>query len=190
MSANRQVIWQRLDTGGPGLEHLQLGRGWVSGSVIGRAEGSPFSLRYRIEVDAQGHPSACELRVSGRSSLALTRSAAGVWFGNGQEWSDLSGCTDLDLNITPYTATLALRRLRLRPGQSGEVLAARIEVPSLSRQVVRQRYTCLTLTRYRSEDLAGDSSTELSVDEDLFVRYWPGRFELIEGHWNRIEHME
>jgi uncharacterized protein len=190
VSANRQAMWQRLDSGGPGLEHLQLGRGWVSSSVIGRADGLPFSLRYRIETDTQGHPSACELRVSGRASLALTRSAAGVWSGNAQEWRDLAGCTDLDLNITPYTATLALRRLRLRPGQSGEVLAARIQVPELTRQVAVQRYTCLSLTTYQFENLSDGESSTFGVDEDLFVRHWPGRFELIEGHWNRIEYME
>ncbi|AWN24190.1 hypothetical protein DKM44_13910 [Deinococcus irradiatisoli] len=177
MAARRQVMWQGSDERAPGLEHLLVGQGWASSTVIGLAAGAPFTLRYRLEVDETGRLLTGMLRISGAASLTLTRASSGRWQGNGgEELRDLSGCTDLDLGVTPYTNTLALRRLRLHPGQSGEVLAAVIEIPSFTRRVVRQRYTRLGPHTYQYENLGGGYSTELSVDDELFVREYPGLF--------------
>ncbi len=157
-----------------------VGQGWVSSTVIAQAAGVPFTLRYRLEVGSDGALVAGMLRISGAASLTLTRAASGRWQGNGgEDLRDLSGCTDLDLSVTPSTNTLALRRLQLRPGQSGEVLAAVIEVPSLTRRVVRQRYTRLGPHTYQFENLGGGYSTELTVDDELFVRESPGLFKQV-----------
>ena len=187
MAARRHLLWQRQPEAGPGpqpgLEHLLVGQGWASSTVIGVAGHQPFTLRYRLEVGAESFLVAGMLRVSGQASLTLTRTSAGRWQGNnGEELRDLSGCTDLDLGVTPYTKTLALRRLKLRPGQSGELLAALIEVPTLTRRVVRQRYTRLGPHTYRYENLSGGYSADLTVDDELFVRDDPGQFTLIENH--------
>lgn len=170
-------MWQGLDEQNLSLEHLLMGQGWGSGTVIGKAQGEPFTLRYRVEVDGSGSVVAAVLRLSGQASLTLTRSASGRWQGNGgEELRDLSGCTDLDLSVTPYTNTLALRRLNLRPGESGEILAVVVEVPSLTRRVMRQRYTRLGPHTYRYENLGAGFSTELTVDDELLVREYPGLF--------------
>ncbi|TSA83874.1 transcriptional regulator [Deinococcus detaillensis] len=177
MTARQHVMWQSLDEQKLGLEHLLTGQGWASGTVIGKAPEGPFTLRYRLEVDGKGSLVAAVLRLSGQASLTLTRSASGRWHGNGgEELSDLSGCTDLDLNVTPYTNTLALRRLDLHPGEAGEILAVVVEVPSLTRRVTRQRYTRLGPHTYRYENLGAGFSTELKVDDDLLVREYPGLF--------------
>ena len=189
MAARRHLLWQhqsgRVPSAGQtdrlGLEHLLIGQDWASSTVIGVAGGTPFTLRYRLEVGADGFVRAGVLRVSGQASLTLSRTSAGRWQGNnGEEMRDLSGCTDLDLSISPYTNTLALRRLKLRPGQSGEVLAALIEVPTLTRRVVRQRYTRLGPHTYRFENLSNGHSADLTVDDELFVREYPGQFRLVE----------
>ena len=65
-----------------------------------------------------------------------------------------AGCTDLDLSVSPYPNTLALRRLKLRPGQSSELLAA------LTRRVVWQRRP--------------------DGGQRFFVRKYPGQFSLID----------
>lgn len=187
MAAHRQLLWQR-QTGAelgpqpgpqpgfqpklqPGLEHLLVGQGWASGTVIGLAGNQPFTLLYRLEVGAEGFLVAGMRRVSGQASLTLSRTLSSRWQGNnGEELRDLSGCTDLDLSMTPYTKTLALRRLKLLPGQSGELLAALIEVPTLTRRAVRQRYTRLGPHTYRYENLSSGDGAELTVDDELFVR--------------------
>ena len=182
MAVQQHLMWQNLEA--PGLEHVLVGQGWASSTVIGKTQQQqPFTLRYRIEVDRQGVVSACVLRVSGAASLTLTRSAGGRWQGNGgEDLSDLSGCSDLDLSATPYTNSLALRRLSLRPGQSGEVLAAWIDVPSLRREVSRQRYTRVGQRTYQFERLSGHASgysAELKVDDELMVVEYPGAFQRV-----------
>jgi len=189
MAARRHLLWQHQSgqtrsSGQPhplGLEHLLTGQDWASSTVIGVAGGVPFTLRYRLEVGVDGFVRAGVLRVSGQASLTLSRTSAGRWQGNnGEELRDLSGCTDLDLSVSPYTNTLALRRLKLRPGQSGELLTALIEVPTLTRRVVRQRYTRLGPHTYRYENLSSGYSADLTVDDELFVREYPGQFTLID----------
>lgn len=181
MAVQQHLMWQNLKA--PGLEHVLVGQGWASSTVIGKTQQQPFTLRYRIEVDRQGVISACVLRVSGAASLTLTRSAGGRWQGNGgEDLSDLSGCSDLNLSATPYTNSLALRRLSLRPGQSGEVLAAWINVPSLRREVSRQRYTRVGQRTYQFERLSGHASgysAELKVDDELMVLEYPGSFQRV-----------
>jgi hypothetical protein len=41
----------------------------------------------------------------------------------------LGGAIDIDISITPFTNTLAIRRLNLRRGQSEEIIAVYIRVP-------------------------------------------------------------
>ncbi|GAA4008170.1 hypothetical protein GCM10022631_20200 [Deinococcus rubellus] len=69
----------------------------------------------------------------------------------------------------------------MRPGQFGELLAALIEVPTLTRRVMRQRYTRLGPHTYRYENLSGGNSTDLTVDDAPYVRDDPGEFTLIEN---------
>jgi hypothetical protein len=178
---------------GPGLEHLHIAQddrdGVVADSVIvGIEEGKPFRARYVVRCDARWRVRAVHLDPlddTGRQ-VDLSADGEGRWTDpEGDPVSLLDGCLDVDISATPFTNTLPIRRLALRPGQSVELAVAYIAVPSLEVSRDPQRYTCLDPGpaggRYRYESLDSPFTAELPVGPDglvldypeLFRRVWP-----------------
>lgn len=190
----REVMWVPWE--GPGLEHLRLRQDQsgilADGIVIGLHAGRPFRFGYRIRCDARWR--ALEVTVGLLSprevELALVSDGQGRWATpDGQGVSAIQGAIDVDVSATPFTNTLPIRRLGLKPGQSAELSVAYIAVPELRLETARQRYTCLESRqdggRYRYESPARGFSAELVVDREglvidypgLFRRVWPGLSE-------------
>ena len=178
---------------GPGLEHLRLvtsdGGVVANGMVIGLEAGRPFRIGHEIRCD--GRWGVRELRVAAPDSeqpvLELLADGEGHWKrGGGEPVPELDGCIDVDISATPFTNTLPIRRLRLKPGESEELMVTYIRVPELLVGPERQRYECLQAQAdgglYRFEALPSGFTAELPVDAKglvidypgLFRRAWPG----------------
>ena len=186
----REVMWTPAD--GPGCEHLRLAAcpqaPFAEGLVIGVAGGRPFGLRYGVWCDEGWR--AREVRLAVLSpvprELILRADGSGRWrAGDGDPLPALDGCVDVDVSATPFTNTLPIRRLGLRPGESAEIAVAYVDVPALTVEAVRQRYTCLETGpaggRYRFESLPYAAlpegfCAELTVDGDGLVVDYPGLF--------------
>ncbi|WP_293910631.1 putative glycolipid-binding domain-containing protein [Deinococcus sp.] len=165
------LLWRSLNPDAPTLEHLRLLR-WsrAEGTVVGRQGGHAFALKYELDLGDDGCPTILDLQVAGGAAMTIYRSKSGVWSSaSGHRLSKLEHCTDLDLRVTPITNTLALRRLKLGVGQSGDLLAAWVNVPDLSLRAVRQRYTRTAEQTYRYKNLESGFTSELRVDDDLLV---------------------
>ncbi|HEX5502042.1 MAG TPA: putative glycolipid-binding domain-containing protein, partial [Thermomicrobiales bacterium] len=109
---------------------------------------------------------------------------AGHWTAaDGATPPDLAGCLDVDIRVTPFTNTLPIRRLGLRPGESAELAVAYLALPALAVTRERQRYTCLAAGPdgglYRYESLPGGFRADLSVDADGLVLDYPGLFRRV-----------
>src|SRR5208282_6863483 len=123
--------WQDWDA--RGIEHLVLreaAREIVAESVVvGAANGSVFALRYRIRCDKSWRVRSAEVGVVGeRRKVEIA--GDGEWFdAAGKPIPKLAGAIDIDLSATPFTNTLPIRRLKLRAGQSAEIVAVYILVP-------------------------------------------------------------
>jgi hypothetical protein len=179
----REVIWVPWE--GPGLEHLRLvtsdGGVVANGLVIGLEAGRPFRIGYEIRCDERWR--VREVRAaapdSRRPVLELLADGEGRWQRRGGE-PELDGCIDVDISATPFTNTLPIRRLGLRPGESAEVDVAYVRVPGLLVGPERQRYGCLEVRadsgRYRFEALPSGFTAELPVDADGLVIDYPGLF--------------
>jgi hypothetical protein len=146
------------------------------------AEGRTCGLRY--EVDADGAFRSRRAVVEGfvaRQAVALRAraTAQGRWEIDGRARRDLDGCLDIDLNFTPATNLLAVRRLALRVGDSADAPAAWLEFPSLQFEVLPQSYR-----RISREDYAYAAPTvgyrgNLRVSRVGAVIDYPGLFELV-----------
>lgn len=97
----------------------------------------------------------------------------GSWTNGAEPLPNLRGCEDIDLNISPSTNTLPIRRLGLRIGESAEVSAAWIRFPECVVEPLPQRYTRLAERRYRYESLGSRWTGEFDVDEDGLVVDYP-----------------
>ncbi len=95
---------------------------------------------------------------------------------NGAHRRDLTGCTDIDLPITPFTNSIPIRRLRLDVGDDAEVTAAVVDVETLGVVMIRQRYRRLSPRRFEYSNLDSGFTTTFDVDEYGLVHDYPDEF--------------
>lgn len=187
----QHILWTPWEE--PGLEHLHLIQNnelIVADSVLIGVDGQdPFRAQYEISCDSDWRLRSVHVSLLSRSPQAvhLFTDGKGNWTSEmGEVIPALSGCLDVDISVTPFTNTLPIRRLNLRPGMSSTLNMAYIAAPRLHIEVVEQRYTCLEVTpdgeRYRYESLKnGDSwfTAELLVDSNGLVIDYPGLFRRV-----------
>ncbi len=83
----------------------------------------------------------------------------------------LDEVVDVDLEFSPITNTIPIRRLAPRVGAVIEVTAAWVRFPDLTVEPLRQSYTRLATRRYRYESMTGYVA-EVEVDDlGLVVSY-------------------
>jgi hypothetical protein len=175
------IRWRPVQ--GTGLEHLTLrpeAGGVVAESVvIGERGGKPYGLTYRIECDARWCVRAFRIETTDGRGIAMLSDAAGRWRDpDGKLREEFDGCIDIDLAGTPFTNTLPIRRLGLKP-ESGTVDLHMLYIPFDDFMPIRdgQRYTCLKAGRlYRYEAADRTFAADLPVDEHGLVTDYPTLF--------------
>ena len=180
---NRPIVarWQSWD--GKGIEHLVLREGAreivAESVVVGSADSAAFALRYRIRCDKSWRVRSAEVALIGSDrKIEINGDGKGNWSdASGRRLPKLAGATDIDLSATPFTNSLPIRRLKLRAGQSAEIVTVYILAPALTLATDPQRYTCLEpLKRYRYESIDSDFTREIEVDRRGIVVTYPGLF--------------
>jgi hypothetical protein len=177
----RTVRWSAWDGCEAGLEHVDLspadGGIHMSGVVIGRGGEARFGLAYRLRLDSSWRTRDAHLRTTSGRALHLESNGQGAWTENGRSRPDLQGCIDIDIQATPLTNTLPIRRLAWTAGESLDIRLCYVEVPGLAVLPQDQRYTALTPgSLYRFESLESGFTADLPVDGDGLVLDYPGLF--------------
>ncbi|HSF07028.1 MAG TPA: putative glycolipid-binding domain-containing protein [Methylomirabilota bacterium] len=168
------ILWRRLDQ--PGHESARLGvhqSGWaLSGTAVFAHEQQPCRLDYEVVCDAAWRT------VSGRVAgwvgnrtveIAIAVDAARRWWLNGDECLEVAGSADLDLNFSPSTNLLPIRRLSLAIGAQADVRAAWLRFPGFTLEPLAQVYRRIDVTTYRYESAGGRFTAELLVNTAGFV---------------------
>jgi uncharacterized protein len=175
------LVWAALQF--PGLEHVLTRAdeaGFRADAQLVLAEERPCRVRYLIECDPAWRFTALTMTISdagGDRTLKLTATPDGQWQSDGEPRPDLDGCVDIDINCTPLTNTLPIRRLGWATGTAHDLSVAYVSVPDLTVRPVSQRYTRLAPDVYQYE--SGTFRTELPVDEGGFVLDYP-------VYWSRV----
>src|SRR3989442_7206131 len=113
----RAVLWRRDEP--TGTESFLLSGdddgGWhLEGDIVSLLDQQPAHVRYRIVCDPAWRTLAAEVsleRVGVRRELHMTVRDGGRWGGEGEEDARLPRCTDVDLENSPSTETIPIRRL-------------------------------------------------------------------------------
>jgi hypothetical protein len=172
------ILWRGLDQ--PGHESARLARResgwWLTGTAVFAHEGRPCRLNYQVICDAGWQ--TISGKVEGWAGEKIVEIEISVdpqrrWRLNGAECPEVRGCTDLDLNFSPSTNLLPIRRLRLRVGQGAEVRAAWLRFPGFTLEPLEQHYARIDEAIYRYESAGGKFVTELKVSEAGFVTEYP-----------------
>ena len=174
------VLWR--DSLWGGLERCALdpvpGGFVLQGTAIRPLDGAPLEIRYRVETDAAWLTRAVEVSVAepgGERRLVLSPDGRGSWTVDGAPVPPVEGCLDVDLQFTPATNTLPIRRLELPVGDHADVSACWVRFPELTVERLEQRYTRTGSGTYVYSTPRGFRA-ELEVDPDGLVRrygdYW------------------
>jgi len=172
----REVMWAALED--RGFEHLLLSISATAvnadGIVIRRdTDGSSYRAQYAIECDAAWNVRVVEIA----GKLKLTADGQGHWSdASGNPIPALDGCFDVDILASPFTNTLAIRRLRLDQGAVATIDIVFIDPRDGTFHRSRQRYTRSGAHRYHYASLESGFESELPVDDDGLLIEYPGYF--------------
>jgi uncharacterized protein len=176
----RTIRWSAWDGCEAGLEHLEIrseGGNLVAAGMVLMAGEQPYGLTYRLVTDEAWRVREAILQTTSGQSLHLESDGRGTWRENGAVRADLRDCIDIDIEATPFTNTLPIRRFGLGQGQSADLRLVYIRVPALTAAPGRQRYTALSPgSLYRFESLDNPFTADLPVDTEGFVLDYPGLF--------------
>ncbi len=178
----RTILWRRIDS--PGHEACRLygidDKWRLEGTAVFSHEGRACRLSYLIVCDASWNTMSGT--VSGwvgnnLVNIELLVDGQRRWKMNGVSEAQVDGCVDLDLNFSPSTNLLPIRRLCLEVGQSAEVKAAWLRFPSFALEPFSQVYTRVDETTYRYSSSDGEFVADLTVDDVGFPTVYPGLCE-------------
>lgn len=146
--------------------------GWtLAGTVVRRFQEGVGGVTYRIEVD-QGWKTrkvlVDELLEGVHRSLEV-EVRRGRWRVGGRERDDLRGCLDVDLEASPVTNTLPIKRAMPAVGEVLDVKVAWVRFPSLAVATLEQSYENLGGNRYMYRSRTGFRS-EIELDNFGLVK--------------------
>lgn len=170
MRLDTSILWRRNDnTGHEYARLIEHETQWlVSGVALFEHEGLPCSLGYSIRCDRSWATqyARVEGRVGDRDvNVEITADEARVWRVNGEICPEVAGSIDVDLNFSPSTNLLPIRRLNLEIGQRAEVRAAWLRFPSFRLELLVQSYTRTGAQTYTYESGGGSFVAQLEVAE-------------------------
>lgn len=178
VAPHREVAW----TGPFGDERLRwfdLPDGVALRGLVTDAPGG--RLTYDIEVDARWRTRRATV-ADADGVRRLTSDGDGTWWRDGEPAEDLAGCLDVDIEVTPGTNTLPIRR-----AGDGPVTAAWVRVPGPVIEPLHQSYEADGDGRwtYRSR---GGFVGDIEVDDDGLVRRYHQQHPdgTTTPFWNRV----
>jgi uncharacterized protein len=151
----------------------------INSTIIGSYEGKLYKAEYHIRTNERWQ--TVLLEINSRHSnqvqkLRLEGDGQGNWLQDGKRAEQYNGCIDVDIAVTPFTNTLPIRRLHLQHGQQQEIQVIYCNLLGQEIKPVRQRYTCLSATEYRYENIPNDFEATIQVDELGLVVDYPTLF--------------
>ncbi|HEX6033698.1 MAG TPA: putative glycolipid-binding domain-containing protein [Anaerolineales bacterium] len=178
------ILWHSFAF--PGHEACRLlseeSRWLLQGTAVFSHEGRPSRLDYRIVCNTAWQTLSANVEGwlgNEVIDVQIRSNAAGHWWLNETEQPQLTGCIDVDLNFSPSTNLLPIRRLDLAVGQAAEVKAAWLRFPSFKLELLAQEYRRLDENTYRYESAGGRFIAELRVNRAGFVVDYPGLWQAV-----------
>lgn len=176
------ILWKRLDR--PGHEAARVisvdGLWQLSGCAVLVEGALPVRLDYEISCDDQWvtRSAAVSGWIGDRIIDVQIAASDGQWLMNGAPQPAVSGCVDVDLNFSPSTNLLPVRRLNLAVGEEAVVRAAWLRFPRFQLEVLEQVYRRTAPELYEYESAGGSFKAQLRVNEFGFPVEYAGLWQV------------
>ena len=176
--------WQ--PAAGDGLQHVTIepaAGGLVArGVIVGGEAGAPYGVHFTIVCDQRWTAQSLDLETTDGRAVRLRSDGAGSWSdADGSDLPRLAGCVDVDLQGSPFTNTLPIRRTGLAPSTGAVALRMLyLRFDTFEPVVDGQIYRCLAADRrYRYEAADGTFAADITVDDDGLVVDYPPLFHRV-----------
>ena len=183
MKQKHSIIWRRLDLAGHEYAEIssEESKNHINGTTIFVFQGQFCKLDYAIFCDRQWQTLAAKVSgFVGEKPIDIEISVDGEkhWKLNGKDNPQTGNSVDIDLNFSPVTNFLPIRRLNLKVGESAEVRAAWLKFPEFSLEPLVQTYERLGENLYRYESAGGEFVREIEVNDFGLVTKYPDFWEV------------
>ena len=151
----------------------------VDSVIVGNYNNKIFRVEYFIKTNKNWETILCEVKTqfaNERNLLNLQSDGNGNWTMNGQIAHQFNGCIDIDISLTPFTNTLPINRLKLKENKKHLINVVYIDILEKQVNPRQQRYTKLSATEYKYENVPNDFEAIITVDELGLVVNYPGLF--------------
>lgn len=175
---DRRVVW--ASSSPPGVEFCVVSRrraGWTLLGAVARRERPGLSLvNYQVDADPAWKTKRVwvEQTLGGETRTLAIQAESHLWRVQGRVAEGLAECSDVDLQVSPSTNTIPLKRAHLEVGSKLELTVAWVRFPSLKVQPLCETYERLSNHRYIYS--SGRFKAEIEVDGFGLVRrygdYW------------------
>ncbi|MPR34810.1 putative glycolipid-binding domain-containing protein [Salmonirosea aquatica] len=151
----------------------------ITSTVIGQYNKKIYRVEYLIKTNL--HWETVYFEINSRHSdqtqvIIMEGNGKGSWSTNGQRIEQFEGCIDIDIPLTPFTNTLPINRLQLRPKEAQEIQVIYLDLLEHQIKPVRQRYIRLSNQEYHYENVPNDFEAVIQVDELGLVINYPSLF--------------
>ena len=174
-AVEREIVWSGIRT--PSLDYCRVKRdrgGWrFSGMIVAKFQNDPFGAHYEILVDKAFKTRTLTVeKIDASRTIRLEIELRNrVWMVDGKRRTDLGKCTDVDMESSPVTNTIPIRRTALKIGERVDLSAAWVRFPSLRVEPLEQSYERISAKKYRYRSASGFSA-ELEVDNFGLVTHY------------------
>src|SRR5438445_236662 len=198
-ATSQSILWRRLDQ--PGHESCRLlvqhSHWHLSGAAVFAHDQQPCRLDYSVVCDSGWH--TLSARVAGwvgndAVEIELAADSARRWRLNGAESPAVAGSIDVDLNFSPSTNLLPIRRLGLAIGQEAKVQAAWLRFQSFALEPLEQRYRRIDVAKpgrlhfgLLSDRQAQPSNRKEAKVQAAWLRFPSFALEPLEQRYRRID---
>ena len=154
----------------------------VTSNVLGLIDNVPFKVSYILHAGVDWQISFFEVNYQLHNYLHKVQysiDSNGNWVNEGIEYPLYCKCMAIDISATPFTNTLAIKRLKLDIGESKTITVLYVDVIEHETRIAEQTYTRLDATTYKFETEDGSFIADIKFDEAGFVVDYPGLFERV-----------
>ncbi len=148
----------------------------LEGAAVFTYEQKVCQLVYRLVCDAAWRTLSANIEGwLGESpvNIQVSTDFAQRWWLNEVVQPQVAGCIDVDLNFSPSTNLIPVRRLDLAIGEGAEVKAAWLRFPEFKLELLQQQYRRLDEFTYRYTSGGGQFVANLKVNRAGFVVDYP-----------------
>ena len=154
----------------------------VSSVIIGVTDDKVFKVEYNLKINSHWETEYIEIKsiIEGVSqSFSFHGNGKGLWQRNGKLLPRFNGCIDVDVPLTPFTNTLPINRLKLQHHQQQQINVLYLDLLNNEMKPVTQKYTRLSDSSYKYENVPNDFEAVIRVDDLGLVVDYPALFERI-----------